>query len=61
MNISSCMDTAKTLLRQLRYCEAAAETPEQVEQVRWWIELIQENRADQPPADPITPKTEAAA
>lgn len=49
------MDTAKTLLRQLNYCAKAASTEDQLEQVRFWIELIQENRADQPPADSPPP------
>jgi len=46
------MDTGKTLIRQLKYCAAAAETEEEKAQVMWWQQRILELRDHQPTAEP---------
>lgn len=49
------MDIGNLLARQLRYCRAGAETPEQMAQVAWWQAKVAELRAQQPSAEPETP------
>ena len=49
------MDTGNLLARQLRYCRAGAETPEQIAQVEWWQAQVAELRKQQPSAEPAQP------
>ena len=47
------MDTGNLIARQLRYCRAGAETPEQIAQVEWWQAKVAELRTQQPSAEPV--------
>jgi hypothetical protein len=47
------MDTGNLIARQLRYCRAGAESPEQIAQVEWWQAKVAELRKQQPSAEPV--------
>lgn len=57
------MDTAKVLKRQLTYCLRGAETDAQRDQVRFWIQLVDEHAHAQPAAadEPATTAGQPAA